>query len=215
MCSFNYTTRPPDPVTLWRGAFERAVMSEHVCVCVLMYACVTVHRWCLKDKCDVGCVSFFISQWGYGLMLPTDSLRLCQLSLSLSLFPSHSLYIDTFRHTALMYIWKYCPQGYEVLHSIPHAPHAHYLTLSFPDKNQIVLSTSDFDLLLWSELAFAPFEMVAQTGAEISLCVSQCATKKSVSGHVPACTCYYIALYNGSHYRNFLIYYIHSAGSPS
>ena len=59
---FQLDHRPTDLVALWRGALEHTLMPEHVCVCAPMYACVTVHRWCLKDKCDVDWVSFFISQ---------------------------------------------------------------------------------------------------------------------------------------------------------
>ena len=70
---FQLDHRPTDLVALWRGALEHTLMPEHVCVCAPMYACVTVHRWCLKDKCDVDWVSFFISQWGYGRIFPTDT----------------------------------------------------------------------------------------------------------------------------------------------
>lgn len=58
------------PQTLWPcGSLERRTpVCVRVCTCV----CVTAHRWCLKDKCDLDCVSFFISQWEQGLIFPMD-----------------------------------------------------------------------------------------------------------------------------------------------
>lgn len=124
---FQLDHRPADLVALWRGVFEHAFMSEHVRVRVLMCACVTVHRWCLKDKCDVYCVSFFISQWGYGLIFPTDTLKVRQLSLSPSFSHTHthtSTHTLSYKHRGghdLHLVWELKDmKHYKVSHTHPH-----------------------------------------------------------------------------------------------